>query len=240
MSARLSSFVTIVLLGSTGCYSDDIRSGFGTFAPKRNEVVPTPSKLPQGSAEASSRVDSVGHRILAANPDITIRPAFYTFNVPDLAIHHVGTMQICISEGLVKKCKTDGTTDDELAAIICTELGKMIAESQMQGAVVRAERDPPFAPRVGGDVVGGGSDPDFTLKAEQAMWEKRNPRPRTGAAAFEQNPAELSRRYLTNLNIDPLLLTKVAPLMRLAESNPKYDKSITGTSDASNNGPPRP
>jgi hypothetical protein len=231
MIRRWLGCLLVVLLASGGCLWEDLKSDFNRFGSTKNVPVATPDNLPKGAIEAATRVDSVGSRILAANKDIGIRPAFLSFGVPDLSLFHQGTMKLCISEGLVSRCKTD----DELAAVLCAELGKMVAEAQVQRTVGRTDRDPSLAPRASGDVVGSGSGPDMTRQAELGYWEKQNPRPRGGDVFSGKNPGDLSRQYLNSLNIDPNLLVKVDPLLRLAEANPKYEKSINGSPGGAGN-----
>src|SRR5262245_3137518 len=64
---------------------------------------------------ASARVNEMGQRILAANPQIGMRPVILTVGSEQPEIFHRGTGQIIITEGLMKLC----TTDRFLAAVLC-------------------------------------------------------------------------------------------------------------------------
>lgn len=194
----------------------------------QNRVIATPTdQLPRSSAEIASRVDSLGGQIVAANPDIGFRPAFICIGVPDVTTFHRGKDALYVSDGLVAKCKTDA----ELAAVLCSELGKMAAEAQLQGPVVRmGEREPPESQRIGSDIVGGNGDPTQTYLAEQANFEKRNPRSRaTTVAPISQDPNVLARSYLTKAGFSTDDLTRATPLLRQAEANPEFEKRLTGT-----------
>jgi hypothetical protein len=177
------SFGLLALAGLSGCVEDN-------FKPRTSNVPVQTPNLPAGSQANATWVDSIGRKILAANKDLGFQPTFFTLGKPELVLYHQGTEQICISDGLVNKCKTDA----ELAAVICSELGKMVAEAQSQGRTVRPDREP-LLPAVGGDSVG--VTPDRTALAEQAMWEKKNPPPR-GYFTSDRDPRQLAQQYLVN------------------------------------------
>ena len=79
-----------------------------------------------GSKEAAERVWSVGGRVIAANPQIGFRPHFTTIGSPTEEIYHHGIREVVITEGLVRRCEADA----QLAAVLCLELGKIIAERE--------------------------------------------------------------------------------------------------------------
>jgi len=224
---RLSIWLPLTVLLACGCTGDNSKPGMAAFASNRNVTNKPPENLPAASLAASTRVDSLGRQILAANPDIGVRPLFITIGVADLTVFHSGDTHLFISEGVVNKCKVDGAGDPELAAVICSELGRMVAEAQQQ----KASREPmnrelPYQPRVGSGTVGS-TDPTFTQQAELGLWEKDNPRTRTvSSAPGTRDPKELARCYLTKAGFGADQLDKIAPVLRIAEANPIYEKQL--------------
>jgi hypothetical protein len=213
------SYLAVALLGLSGCLWDDPHPGSARFGANGN--VPSRDKLPPAPVQESSRVDSLGRQILAANPDLTIRPMFLAVGTPKVSAFHRGTTELYVSSGLVNKCASDA----ELAAVLCSELGKMVAENQPQRRL--ADREPPFAPRIGNDAVGGSGDPDQTRRAEQAMWEQRNPRRPDSRVPTTAEPTILATAYLTKAGFSADDLTKVGPLLRQAESEPIFEQQLT-------------
>src|SRR5262249_13190941 len=83
---------------------------------------------PAASAEgeqAAKRVLAVGQQVVRANPETGLRPLFATIGGAEQPeIFHRGQTEVLVTEGLVKQCVSDG----QLAAVLCRELGKMVAE----------------------------------------------------------------------------------------------------------------
>lgn len=89
---------------------------------------------------ACARVDEVSKFILKQNPFPGIEPVVQTFGVKDPILFHRGTGELFLSEGLVERCKTD----EELAAVLCSEMGQMKAEKLAAKRVgLDPEGDPP-------------------------------------------------------------------------------------------------
>lgn len=115
----------------TGCLRDSLNS-----APVvGGKVVETPP-ISQASGEAAERVDHVGTDLLTATaigiPDID----FFTVGSNEAELYHRDSKMLYISEGLVHRCKTD----DELAAVLAVEMGRMTAE--FRRGVRKQLRDP--------------------------------------------------------------------------------------------------
>jgi len=96
---------------------------FGTLAP--NGTVTQTSYTP-ASGEWTGRVNNVGRKLIAANPQLGIKPLFGTIGSAQPELFHQGTSMIYVTEGLVKMCKTD----DELAALLSLALGRMVADRE--------------------------------------------------------------------------------------------------------------
>ena len=125
----------------------------------------SPTISPKYTA-ACARVDDVSKYILTQNTFPGIEPVIQTFGVKELVLFHRGSEELYISEGLVERCKTN----EELAAVLCSEMGQMKAEKEA-------------AKRVGLVREGAASEPsgDSTALARDLM---------TGAGF---NPADLER-----------------------------------------------
>jgi hypothetical protein len=186
-------------------------------APTRSDYAPAP-------VETAARVDSLGRKILAANKQAGVKPLFRTIGVPQAEAFHYGTAEIDITEGLVKQCQTDG----QLAAILCTELGKMVAEREaLAGPEARQpEREPPPDVRIGTDNAGSFGPADQTHLAELAKFEKRRRRSDTPPLALP-DPQALARTYLTQSGYPEKELEDAAPLLRSAAANSSLEKQLT-------------
>ncbi|OAI48039.1 hypothetical protein AYO44_01145 [Planctomycetaceae bacterium SCGC AG-212-F19] len=191
-------------------------------------VTPPPSRapFPAPSTESAARVDTLGRAILAANPQVGVKPLFRTIGTPDAEVFHRATAEIDITEGLVRQCRTDG----QLAAILCLELGKMVSERTALAAPIHRaqERELPPDLRVANDL---GSD--MTRDAELAKYYDPARR-RNAAAALPPDPQALARTYLTKSGFEAISLEGVEPLLRAAAANSKFEKQIAAP------GPNRP
>src|SRR5262249_38931906 len=147
---------------AAGCFGPEARTTLvpgDTFG--NTPVVPPARHASYAPAptEVAAHVDKVGRGLLAANREIGVRPPFITSGAPQPETFHKGTAEIDITEGLVKQCATDG----QLAAVLCHELGKMVAEREKLAGpeVRRPERLPPQEVRVGSDNAGSFGPPDL-------------------------------------------------------------------------------
>jgi hypothetical protein len=193
-------------------------SGEPVVARSLNNVQRAPA-----TEEAGKRVISVGQKIVTANPQLGLRPAFCTAGTPDPEIFHRGTgglegCQIIISEGLVRRC----TTDAQLAAVLCQELGKIVAEREAQdGPALRQAqlRSTPEA-HIGNDYNGAFGPSDGTYLMEQGKLEKQRRKP--GALPV---PEKLAKQYLVSAGYAEADLAQVQTLLYEAEKNFTVEKS---------------
>jgi predicted Zn-dependent protease len=208
-----------MVCGISGCLTADT----DRFGRTSKTAIPPRDKLPKGSLEAASRVDSIGRQIRGANPDISVDPLFLTIGSPSVTAFHRGTTEIYVSDGVVQRCKTDG----ELAAVLCNELAKMTVEAQAQGKTKPPpERERPFTPS-----LHRGGDPDQTQLAEQALFERQNPRRRPVDAPVELDPGVLAKDYLTKAGFAADDLAKAGTLIRQAEANPSFNQILAPRSE---------
>jgi hypothetical protein len=170
------------------------------------------------------RVLAVSGKIIETNPQAGMRPWFITFGAPHLEIFHRGggtqPWQVFISAQLAQQCKTDA----QLAAVLCLELGKMVAEREsLAGAPAqRGDLRLPPEPTVGQSNASFGS-PDSTRYMEQARLESTQG---PGKSRPLPSPDNLARGYLFKAGYDIRALAEVAPLLRQAEDNYKMEKQM--------------
>jgi hypothetical protein len=183
-----------------------------------------PVDAPPASTETASRVDALGRQILAANPTISFRPTFMAIGTAKETVFHQGSEALYISDGLVKRCKTEG----ELAAILCHELGKMASEKEALAMKDRLQEEDraPILPPVTRDIAGGGTTPDRTEIAERSQLEAMRPRRRAAAQLPPADPHLLARGYLTKAGFKADELTKVGSLLKAAELNPQFEQQL--------------
>jgi hypothetical protein len=173
--------------------------------------------------EPAARVDSLGRKLLAANPQLGVRPLFRTIGAPQPEIFHVGTSEIDLTVGLVNQCATEG----QLAAVLCHQLGKMIAEREtLAGPQARdPERPPPMEVRVGNDNAGSFGPADQTHLAELAKFDRERRRS-ANQPSPPPNPQTLARTYLTKAGYTAGELDAAAPALQAAAENHTFAKQL--------------
>ena len=229
----LPIFTCFLFLGCwQGNYRDDENSRTANSEPTK-----LPKNLPPAATETASRVYTIGQEILAKNPQLPVRPLFTTIGSKEETVFHSGNAQVYISEGLVRKLKTDG----ELSAVLCLELGKMISEREGQlSKQDHREADRPLLPPRMPDVAGSSMGADMTQQAEMARFQQQNPRRNTGVMPPPPNPEFLAKGYLTRAGYNADELTRVQSLLRNAEMNPTFEKQLNLGGAASGLGIPSP
>jgi hypothetical protein len=215
----------IFCLAATGCVSPETKTTpvpsnpFGSAPPPQ---ATRPALLP-AALQAAARADSVGRRVVTANPQLGIQPLFRTIGAPQPEIFHQGTTEVDITEGLVKQCSSDG----QLAAVLALELGKMVSEREsLAGPAVRApEHEPPMEVRVGSDSSGAFGPADQLHRAELAKYDKER-RQSAANAAKPLDPQVLARGYLTKAGFAEADFDAAAPLLRSAADNHTFAKQL--------------
>ena len=189
MDRRLLIVPLFALAG--GCVNDketDILVSPNPFAGPA-QVTRAQTSFPQANVEIASRVDQLGRKIIAANPQIGLRPLFCAIGSQNEEIFHQGGSKVIVTEGLVAKCKTDV----ELAAVLCRELGKMVAEREALAspAMRTSGQRPPIQVEIGRDVGGNMRTDDGTELVELARYEKRGGKPCAVAARPQRSRPHL-------------------------------------------------
>lgn len=189
---------------------------FGSFSPG---AVSQSSYTP-ATGEWTARVNAVGRTILAANPELGVKPLFGTIASPQPELFHQGTSLICITEGLVKMCKTDS----ELAALLCLELGRMMSEREARAApqTRNPEPRPPIEVPIGnaGQVVA----PETSRVGELLKYESE--RKRAAKRVAPPDPVALARTYLGRAGYPATALDGVGPLIDAADRNYAIEKQL--------------
>jgi hypothetical protein len=231
MTTRFVPVTVALSLLLSGCVSDEKKlttvssSPFGQ--PVRTQAA-SMKEAPAATQKVAMRVNEVGHKVLAANPRAYQQVAFLTLGVPQLEMFHrvqKDSSAVYITEGLVNQCKTD----NELAALLCQELGKMAAAQAAQGKPDRKlpEAPPLMAPRVGNDIGSPYGSADRTDMMVLAHMEKERQQARQPLVP-PPPPETLARTYLQNAGYSAKDLDSVTPLLRQAEQNDTFEQQMTG------------
>ncbi len=220
---RLVTLAAGCALLSTGCTHDgewSVRKALGwDDAPARGQM-PAPKDVPPATLAVAERVELLGQKIIAQNTFTGISPMFMTVDVTESVLFHRGTEQLFISKGLVEKCKSDA----ELAAVLCAELGQMVAEKRTAKAVGRDVDPIPDAGYGGGPLFPGGTAFDAGRQADLAFHEKKHPR-----GATRPDATSTARELLTGAGYNPAELDRVEPLLKQSDRGEKLRKQMAGS-----------
>jgi hypothetical protein len=183
-----------------------------------------PRRTSFGPADTTlcARVDTVGRKVLAANPQIGMRPLFAAIGSPGPEIFHQGASIIYVTAGLVTQCKTEA----QLAAVLSLELGKMVSERELLAPP--ESRDPQGLAPVDVPIgqAGNNSGPDLTHLAELARFEKAHPKARRRLPP--PNPQVLAGVYLEKAGFKAEDLDSIAGILQTADRNMSWERQING------------
>jgi predicted Zn-dependent protease len=231
MSSRVSLLILVPILALVGCLADDKKLpsvSSSPFSKLGRTQTASFKQAPPATQEVALRVDRVGQKLVAANARLKQQKvAFLTMGVSQLEIFHQGqddSAAVYITEGLVKQCKTD----DELAAVLSQELGKLMSEQLAQAQPMRNREQPPpqLTPRIGNDLGGTFGPADGTDQMILARYEKDHKQSRPALIA-PPPPETLARGYLQSAGYDIKALATVAPLLRQADKENSLEQSMT-------------
>jgi hypothetical protein len=214
------------MLLTSGCWWDEPKQ---EYAPK-DVIRGIPStQAVQANSLTGSRVDSLGNKILADNPQIGAKPLFHTIGAPEAEIFHHGTSSIYITQKMVEMCPTEA----ELAAVLCMEFGKMVAERE--AAAPLTPRRPALAPLDPG--LPAAVSVDQFRQAELAKFEQQ----RGGHPSRDgqlPDPDALARIYLQRAGFASVDLDKVHPQLRAAAGNSTFENQFRDSPGRSSFTPP--
>jgi hypothetical protein len=186
------------------------------------EEVKTPRdpKLPRAQIEVAERVETLGRKIIAQNSFTGIEPMFFAVGVPESVLFHRGPDELFISEGLVKQCKTEA----ELAAVLCSELGQMVAEKRAVRRV-GADRDAISDTSLpGGASVSGGNQYD-PVRAAELGYRDKQPKPPPPIAPADA--AKASADLMKGSGYDPAVLEQIQPLLKQSDRGAALRKQMS-------------
>ena len=208
-----------VIAGATllagGCWWDETKPQ--QYTPK-DVVRGIPSvQAVQANSLAGSRVDSLGTKILAENPQIGAKPLFRTIGAPEPEIFHQGMSVVTVTQKLVDLCPTDA----ELAAVLCMEFGKMVAEREAIAPLAPRKPDlPPLSPGLPGSV-----SVDQFRQAELAKYEQKHGGHPSRDGQLP-DPEALARTYLLRAGFTAADLDKVRPQLTAAAANATMENQL--------------
>jgi predicted Zn-dependent protease len=219
---RSSIWLLLVCLANTslGCLPLEMQKPT-TLVPT-NPLTPT-TQGPEVAKEMSDearRVVEVGQKLLAANPNLQIKPTFMLLGKPEVEIFHQGNQAVMITEGLVKQCTSEG----QLAAVLSMELARMVVERLTidQFSPRNADTPPPMDLRIH-DYSGAYGSDDGAQLALLAKWEAGE------RERFRKrlSPELLAQQYLAKANYPGAALEEVAPLLKSAEGQTRLETQFT-------------
>jgi hypothetical protein len=195
-------------------------SPFGTPAPVATRSVS--NRPPPKDTALAVKVDELGQKLVAANPALGMKPLFLTVGSPQPEIFHRDTVGVFITESLVTQCKTEG----QLAAVLSTELARMVAEreSLVSPQTRNPERPPPLILSMGN--AGQFTGPDTMQQAEIAKFDGDRHGP--SKKYVPPDSKALARGYLQAAGYDQGELDAVVPILQAAEKNFVVEKQFNG------------
>jgi hypothetical protein len=233
---RLVVLAAGAALLSAGCTHDGISSLRTSLGgdPATRPGVPVagtklPSGIPQPSPQIAERVEVVGWKVMEQNTFTGLDPSkmrFLTVGAKENVLFHRGSEELFVSEGLVEKCQTDA----ELAAVLCAEMGKMVAERRAAGAV-RRDVDPVPDETFGAGPTPGGSPFDAGQQASLAFHQRQFPRG-AGAKAEAADASAVARDLLKGAGYSPAELDRVEPLLKPSKRGEELRKQMGGSAPA--------
>lgn len=215
--------VACTSLLTVGCVSDEAPTKLVNPSPFAQPSQPrerTTAAYTQASIEVVTRVDAIGRKLLAANPQIGFRPLFTAGVDPQPEIFHKGTSEIVLTDGLVKQCATDG----ELAAVLAQELGKMVSEQEaLTGTIDPAKKRMPAPELRIGTGMGDPEDPVYLI--ERAKFDGKN-RNRSEPPPLPPDPKVLAKAYLKKAGFAETNLDSAEAVLKQAEKNSTWEKQM--------------
>lgn len=174
-------------------------------------ALPTRVQYAPASNETSLRVMLIKDKLTGDNPQLGIKPYVVAIRSNDPEVFHVGLNTIYVTDGLVQQCQTD----NQLAAVIANELGRMISEreSRVGDDVRQPERMRPVHLPIGGG--GNAFEADPLHRIELAQFEKHYPKHPKGLPA--PNPQNVAREILDRAGYQRTDLDAAWPILQNAQ-----------------------
>jgi hypothetical protein len=209
----------VVVLALCGCQDSRFFRTARGFINKPVDV----SKTTEADIAAAARVDQVGRQILAANLFCGVDAAFQVVGDKEPILFHRGQQSVFISDSLVNQC----ATDEELAAVLCSELGKMVAEKR--NAARMGYADPLMNLNFAGSGEAGGITADQFRLAELAEHEKRTPKKAVDKVLAEStDPRKIAVEMMKTTGFDEAQYPKAEKLLKGLNKNREMVKQLDG------------
>ena len=231
--ARAGRLAAMALLMLAGCLPLELLHSDADLAQvPTSPFAPTPAQsvrlgrpnFTPAAQDVSMRVDAVGRKLLAANPQAAIKPLFATIGVATPEIFHTDLTMVYVTEGLVKQCRGE----PELAAVLAHELGRMLSERE--AALSRDTRTneplPPVPLPIGSMGSPMAADPNYTM--EMARYEKEHPRAARKKPLPPPDPRLVAGVLLEQAGFQKTDLDTVAPILGAAEQNCTLERQFKG------------
>jgi hypothetical protein len=198
------------LLLLTGCSTPFVRSPTAAAPPPytpRQAAAPT-GEIVQASAGSSAqqiRVEEVARKVLAANPQLALRPRVAVTPAAELGLTHEGDYRVQITQGMVNSCASDG----QLAAVLAWKFAQMSTERQarVEASLTAQDREPMPDVRIGPDQTIGDLQLRNAELSKLGYTRRRNPEP----TAPPQDPTPLARQILAKTGYAAIEMDAVLP-----------------------------
>jgi len=197
----------------------------GPFADQISQRPTEGPALPVASTESAARVDRIGRKLISGSPFLFVsEPTFQTVGgesgeAPEL--FHRDATGLFITEGMVRSCKSD----DELAAVMASEIGHMVGERRRTERMNLPEPTPSAATL--GSLDGMGTmDPARAIELAELDKNFRGPAEKRLIATSD--PQRIAADCLRDSGYDPKLLRTVEPILCKARKNHKLASQLAG------------
>jgi hypothetical protein len=235
--SRAVRLAGVGLLALGGCLPLDLFREDSDFAQVPTSPFPAPpqhvAKRPKtnftpASQDIAWRVDSVGRKLLAANPQAGLNPLFATIGSPDPEVFHADLTIVYVTEGLVRQCRGEA----DLAAVLATELGRMVSEREAiaRREVRTFEPTPPIPLPIGGQGNPLAADPTYYV--ELAKFEKEHPKSDRTRPLPPPDPRKVAVAILEQAGFQKADLDAAAPILRSAEQHCTLEHQFKGIVDS--------
>jgi hypothetical protein len=231
--SRALRWAGIALVAISGCVpldafrqdSDLAQVPTSPFPPSVVQTVKRSNlNTPPAKEDIAWRVDAVGRKLIAANPQAGLQPRFGTIGVAEPEIFHADQTIVYVTEGLVRQCRSEA----ELAAVLASELGKMVSEREAIALRETRMAEPrlPIALPIGTPGNATSADPSYFV--EIAKFEKEHPKSARKQPLPAPDPQLIARTLLQQSGFQKTDLDAVAPILRNAERNCTLERQFKG------------
>ena len=190
--------------------------------------------MPGADESICVRVDTVGRKVIAANPQLALRPHFAAFGSETPELFHVDQKVVCVTDGLVKKLANEA----DLAAALSYELGRMVAEreARMKQDLKSAPVRVPMQLTVGG--AGQFAGPDMAGAVEMARYDQAVQERKKASAIVRPDPEILARDYLEKAGFQRTDFDRIQPVLAVAAKNGSLERQVKESRALSSNWTP--